>query len=315
MKKIIAIIVLVAVVIGVGVGIFIYSFDNDSASTASKNTAKETSTTANTTSKTNSNSKAKTDSSGASSSNTSSNKSANTPSNTQATPNVVNTSTTTPQNNGTGDFAGILSGAKYFVGNIEGDTIIIPLNNGRVVNNQLILNEYYLDRLHEVFTLKIDSLGNNNFTFYEYYNGQNTGIFKLKLSSSSYAETLSGTYSKPGSNNLVGISLQAYLNNNAYPFYCGTVNGTPVTLVQNSNSGGYYEIYAGDNNVFNLSYAPQVQQPTNGIAYTESFNGKTTGLYKLSFSNDGTQMSGSYVPSSNPNVSYPVTFRPSFAPN
>ncbi|MGL4876006.1 MAG: hypothetical protein ACRC30_15315, partial [Clostridium sp.] len=139
--------------------------------------------------------------------------------------------------------------------------------------------------------------------------------FKLKLSSSSYVETLSGTYSKPGSSSLIGISLQSFTDTGSYPFYCGTVNGAPVTLIQTVNGGNYYEVYGGDNNVFTLSLSPTQEQGSMGLIYDESFNGKKTGVYTIFLDNTGNPGSGTYTSTSNPNVKYPVTFTGSYSPN
>ncbi|WP_297632748.1 hypothetical protein [uncultured Clostridium sp.] len=308
MKKIIIIVVLVIVIIGAGIGAFIYA--SNSTNTTSKTTSKENAITA-------SNSKANTNENEIKSANTAENNSTTNVINTSATTGTstaANTTSTTADN-GTGNFASIVNGAKYFSGNIEGDTIIIPLNDGTVVNNQLILKEYYVDRLNEVFTLKIDSEGNNNYTFYEYYNGVNTGIFKLKATSSIGEISLHGTYSKPGSDNVIGISLQAYTNEESYPFMCGIVNNTPVTFIPGVNYGGYYEKYAGDNNLFNINYNYQEKSQKYNAYFNEEFEGKITGEYELNISKNGKQMSGVYIPASNKNVSYPVTLIGSFTPN
>lgn len=309
MKKIILIVALVIVLIGAGIGVFIYAFNgtNTTSKTISKENAIPTS-----------NSKANTSENETNSSNIPTSTST-----TKTTANAINTSTAvsatstkaTTEDNGTGNFSSIVNGAKYFSGNIEGDTIIIPLNDGTVINNQLILKEYYVDKLNEVFTLKIDSEGNNNYTFYEYYNGVNTGIFKLKATAVPGEVSLHGTYSKPGSNSVIGISLQAYTREQSYPFDCGIVNNTPVTFTPGANYGGYYEKYAGDNNLFNINYNYQTKAQKYNAYFNEEFEGKITGEYELNISRNGKQMSGVYIPASNKNVEYPVTLTGSYTPN
>ncbi|MGL5415446.1 MAG: hypothetical protein ACRDAU_07290 [Clostridium sp.] len=307
MKKIIIIIimVLVVVIIGGGIGIFMYTSNN--TDTTSKTVSKENAITA-------SNSKANTNENETNASNTDGSTST-----TKTTANAVSTRNTssTSENNGNGNFSSIVNGAKYFSGNIEGDTIIIPLNDGTVVNNQLILKEYYVDRLNEVFTLKIDSEGNNNYTFYEYYNGVNTGIFKLKATTSQGEVSLNGTYSKPGSDSVIGISLQAYTNGNIYPFYCGVVDNTPVTFINKEDGSGYYEKYAGDNNLFSVVndyYYKNNYQKYNEYL-DEEFGGRVTGEYEVNVNENGEDIKGIYIPASNKNVEYPVTLIGSFTPN
>ncbi|WP_297639351.1 hypothetical protein [uncultured Clostridium sp.] len=242
-------------------------------------------------------------------------------SNIQSTNSVSSSSTKTStpisKSNGTGNFSDLINGDKYLIGTIEGDTIVIPLKSGVVNNNQLILPEYYVDKLDETFTLKIDSLGNNNFTMYEYYNGINTGIFKLKCSPSSYNTTLSGTFSKPGSNVVIGINFSSSNNGGilSYPFFNGLVNGTPVTFAQTADSSGFFEKYSGDSNIFNLKYNYDQSLIKNyKILLTESFNNKITGQYELNSYDNGEILKGLYVPASNPKLKYPVTFTGSFNP-
>lgn len=204
-------------------------------------------------------------------------------------------------NNGTGNFADIMTGANYMTGSIDGTQIIIPLQGGHVINNLLVLPEYYVNRLGETFTAKIASLGNNNFKLYEYYGNKNTAIFDLKYHSQQYEPTLAGTFTHSGSNEVTGITFDIINNNIApplmsMPFYHTVINGTPVTVLGKDNSdGGYYEKYAGDSNLFNLKVnynyyngtKPKYQQEL-----IESYNGKETGEYLLNETNNGQRNNG-----------------------
>lgn len=230
---------------------------------------------------------------------------------------VHSTLPTTSTTHSTGNFSDIMNGNSYLIGTIEGDTIIIPLKDGIMSNNQLILHEYYVDKLDETFTLKVDSLGNNNFIMYEYFNNINTGIFKLKCTPTAYSSNLSGTFSKPGSSEVFGIKFYSFnrgLTDN-YPFFNGIVNGTPVTFAQTANSSGFFEKYSGDNNIFNLksTYNQSLSKEYNNILI-ESFNGKVTGQYDLNSYDNGEILKGFYIPSSNQKLKYPVTFTGSFNP-
>lgn len=237
--------------------------------------------------------------------------------NTKNTFTDLSTHNTTSTIHSTGNFSDIINGNSYLIGTIEGDTIIIPLKNGVINNNQLILHEYYVDKLDETFTLKVDSLGNNNFIMYEYFNNINTGIFKLKCTPTAYCSNLSGTFSKPGSNEVLGIKFYSFTRGSTanYPFFNGIVNGTPVTFAQTANSSGFFEKYSGDNNVFNLKF-DYTENPNNGYTniLIESFNGKITGQYDLNSYNNGEILKGFYIPSSNSKIKYPVTFTGSFTP-
>lgn len=280
------------------------------ALSANKNTSSPTSTTLNNVANSN-NQLSNVDNSNISNNN------ANSQSNTQNY-NTNNTSTNMAQS--TGNFSDIIDGNTYLTGNIEGDTIIIPLNNATIVNKQLILNEYYVDRLNEKFTLKVSSLGNNNFIMYEFFNGVNTGIFNLKSINSQYSSTLSGTFSKPGSNKVIGIQLSSNQSASKYPFFKGYINGTQVTLIHSSNPYGFsnefLEKYAGDNNIFNLSYI--ASGPNNNFQFplAESFDGRTTGEYELNYIDNYTGLSGFYIkaPVTKNSIKYPITLTGSYTP-
>ena len=189
-------------------------------------------------------------------------------------------------NTGTGNFADIIAGANYMTGTIDGTGIIIPLQGGHVINNMLVLPEYYTSRLNEKFTAKIASLGNNNFVLYEYYNGKNTAIFKLNYLSNQYAPTLSGTFTHTGSNEVTGITFHLVTTDNsgplqAMPFYHTNISGTPVTITVDGSTFKYYEKYAGDNNIFTLTNNYNITNKKYNNGLVESFNGKTTGEYLL----------------------------------
>ncbi|MGL5069332.1 MAG: hypothetical protein ACRC6T_16250 [Sarcina sp.] len=189
-------------------------------------------------------------------------------------------------NNGTGDFADIMTGANYMTGSIEGTQIIIPLQEGHVVNNLLVLPEYYVNRLGETFTAKIASLGNNNFKLYEYYGNKNTAIFDLKYHANEGESTLGGTFTHTGSNAVTGITFNIVNPNSggalmAMPFYHTVINGTAATITNKIGTGNYYEKYAGDNNLFTLNYNYNITGKNYQIGLVESYNGKTTGEYLL----------------------------------
>ncbi|WP_436514163.1 hypothetical protein [Clostridium thermobutyricum] len=242
-----------------------------------------------------------------------SNNNANSQSNTQNY-NTNNNSTNMAQS--TGNFSDIIDGNTYLTGNIEGDTIIIPLNNATIVNKQLILNEYYVDRLNEKFTLKVSSLGNNNFVMYEFFNGVNTGIFTLKSINSQYSSTLSGTFSKPGSNKVIGIQLSSNQSASKYPFFKGYINGTQVIFAPYPNHYGFLEKYEGDNNIFSLSYMAAGPNSNFQFPLTESFDGKTTGEYELNYIDNYTGLSGFYIkaPVTKNSIKYPITLTGSYTP-
>lgn len=190
-------------------------------------------------------------------------------------------------NTGTGNFADIISGANYMTGTIDGTQIIIPLQGGHVVNNMLVLPEYYTSKLNETFTAKIASLGDNNFVLYEYYGDTNTATFKLKYHNTQYgAPTLAGTFTHTGSNEVTGITFNLVSSNYSgmlakMPFYHTNINGTDVTVISKFNNSGYYEKYAGDNNLFTLSYDYKNNNRKYQFILNESYNGKISGEYLL----------------------------------
>lgn len=195
-------------------------------------------------------------------------------------------------NDGTGNFEDIVTGANYMTGIIGNTQIMIPLKGGHIVNNLLVLPEYYVNKLNETFTAKIASLGNNNFKIYEYYNGKNTAIFNLKYHANKWTPTLAGTCTCVASNQLSAITFDIINPDVApplmqMPFYHTVINGTVVTIISKDKSiNGYYEKYAGDSNLFNL----QIDCDYNNSGYgdkkyqnklIESYNGQETGEYLI----------------------------------
>lgn len=279
-------------------------------------------------------------------SNTSTNNASNT-GNSKSTSNTINTNENKKDNNtntastntastntnvstntmvkSTGNFADIVNGANYMIGSIDGTNIIIPVKNGEVVNNQLVLPEYYTSEPNETFTAKISSLGNGNFILYEFYNGQNTATFKLKYNNNQEGmQTLGGTYTHIGSNSVSGITF--YLNGGQFegmasmPFYHGVVDGTQVRLTMDGTQGGkYIEYYEGDNNSFILTENWKILRNTGyDIGFTESYNGNTTGEYLLKYDGQNTtQLTGVYIkkPGTSQQQSFPVAFTGNLSPN
>ncbi|WP_297522118.1 hypothetical protein [uncultured Clostridium sp.] len=222
-------------------------------------------------------------------------------------------------NNGTGNFADIMTGANYMTGSIDNTQIIIPLQGGHVVNKLLILPEYYVNRLGETFTAKIASLGNNNFKLYEYYGSENTAIFNLKYHSDN--SELAGTFTHAGSNEVTGITFN--IVNSEYggtlmkmPFYHTVINGTAVTITNKIGSGGYYEKYAGDNNLFNLAYNYNITGKNYQTGLVESYNGKESGEYLLNPIGNTGNSKGVFIthPGTSESQTFNVTLTGSLSP-
>ncbi|WP_297437022.1 hypothetical protein [uncultured Clostridium sp.] len=225
-------------------------------------------------------------------------------------------------NTGTGNFDDILSGATYLTGIVNGSEISIPLKGGHIVNNMLVLSEYYINKLNETFTVKIASLGNNNFTIYEYYNGNNTSVFKLKYHSYKYGPFLSGTFTQTASNAITGVSLYFIAPDSAppmtqMPFYHTIINGTPVTIISSIvNRPNYYEKYAGDNNIFTLNYKFPVTDKKYQNELIESYNGEKTGEYLLNQIPNTGNSKGLFIikPGTSESKTYNVTLTGNFTP-
>lgn len=258
--------------------------------------------------------------------NTSENKKANTINTGNNTGSVNTNTSTTTMAKSTGNFADIVNGANYMIGSIDGTNIIIPVKNGQVVNNQLVLPEYYTSEPNETFTAKISSLGNGNFILYEFYNGKNTATFKLQYSNNQEGmQTLGGTYTHAGSSSVSGITF--YLNGATQfegmiemPFYHGIVDGTSVRFIMDGTQGTkYIEYYEGDSNSFILKQNWKILRNTNyDIGFTESYDGNITGEYLLKYNGqNSTQLTGEYIkkPGTADQQSFSVTFTGSLSPN
>lgn len=204
--------------------------------------------------------------------------------------NTTNSSLNNGEAKSTGNFDQIINGSGYMVGDLNGASIIVPLKGGTInSNNQLILPAYSTNNLNEVFQLKISSIGNGNYDAYEFLNGNNLGVFKLKANMGNGASNLSGTFSKLNSNNVEGISFRVVNAQNEwgpltqYPFYHCIIAGTQVNIAVTSKSNNFIERYQGDSNIFNLKIDYALN--TNDLALTESYNGVKTGEYLLNMQN------------------------------
>ncbi|MGL5575061.1 MAG: hypothetical protein ACRDCW_05840 [Sarcina sp.] len=229
----------------------------------------------------------------------------------------------TPAITSTGNFADIVNGASYMYGTINGVGVVIPLQGGHVVNNLLVLPEYYTSRLNETFTAKIASLGNNNFDLYEYYNGKNTAIYKLKyLTNNGGAPTLGGTFTHTGSNAVTGITFN--LINSEYagplqamPFYHTNIAGTSVTIAPSAqNQFQLTEYYAGDSNAFTLKPNYNITNKNYQFGLDETYNGKVTGQYLLNPINGTSNFNGIFIahPGTSQSKTYNVTLTGSLNP-
>lgn len=233
-----------------------------------------------------------------------------------------NNNSNTSQNTGfsmaqsTGNFADIVNGSNYIIGAIDGTHIIIPVSNGQIVNNQLILPEYYTSEPGEVFTAKISSLGNGNFILYEFYGNKHTATFKLKYQACADGPaSLLGTFTHNGTSSVTGITFNfsqfgGFLSN-GMPFYHGSVAGTPVTLEINSvGQNKYLEYYQGDQNAFTLKFNYNVPRNYN-IGFNEYYNGQLTGEYLLNSNSSNTTLTGEFIshPGQSNSETYPVTLQ------
>ncbi|MGL4656174.1 MAG: hypothetical protein ACRCWM_09875 [Sarcina sp.] len=253
--------------------------------------------------------------------NNSTNNQANNNSQTQTKQQPSSTATTAITS--TGNFADIINGANYMSGTINGVDVVIPLQGGHVINNLLVLPEYYTSRLNETFTVKIASLGNNNFDMYEYYNGQNTAIYKLKYDvNNGGLPSLGGTFTHTGSNEVTGITFNLVKSDyagqlQAMPFYHTNIAGSSVLIAPSGqNQFQYSEHYSGDSNAFTLSYDYNITNKNYQLGLKESYNGQTTGEYLLNPINGTNNYSGVFIshPGTSQSKTYNVTLTGSLNP-
>ena len=254
MKNIIIAVLIVAVLI-LGGSVFYFNSKNSDTTVANVNTSIENGTNSTATPMNKKISSANSDNNNVNSINTSENNESHKENYVNHSENTQSKTNSFEMAKSNGNFADIVNGSNYMEGNINGVGIIIPLVGGKVVNNQLVLNEYYTSRLNEVFTAKISSIGDNNFILYEFYNGEHTATFRLRFFNNQGQQSLGGTFTHVGSNEVTGITFNL-VNNQAcslmtdYPFYEGTVGGTNVTIVSVPSTNSWIEKYSGDNNAF-----------------------------------------------------------------
>ncbi|WP_297520277.1 hypothetical protein [uncultured Clostridium sp.] len=242
----------------------------------------------------------------------------------------VQTSATPPTTNmikSTGDFSDIVSGSSYMSASIAGTNIVLPFNNAHIVNNQLVLPEYYTSKLNEVFTAKISSTGNGNFVLYEFYDNKHTATMDLKYHSNQYESYLSGTFKHVGSNAVTGLKFDIITKLNSSvidytPFYHCNIAGTPVniTVANPSLNNKWLESYAGNPNTFNLAIDYDLSS-TYRIGLLETYNGKKTGEYLLNPNDPNDTFNNTYTgvfitkPNTPQSKSYSVTLTGNYSPN
>ncbi|MGL5823101.1 MAG: hypothetical protein ACRCYE_15965 [Sarcina sp.] len=180
-------------------------------------------------------------------------------------------------------FSKLLSGEGTLMGNIsDGATVVIPLAEGVIKNNQFVVPEYYTSLPWEQFTDYIAADGNNKYTINEYYNGVHTGIFNIRETTNN---NLVGSFEHVSNQQMSNVSMQIESSRNAgtlanKPFYIGVIGQTAVTLV-NTFNGKYVEYYHGDKHVFNVKKVQNNSNSNYNIELQESYDGKITGEYLL----------------------------------
>ncbi|MGL4741173.1 MAG: hypothetical protein ACRC41_10260 [Sarcina sp.] len=180
-------------------------------------------------------------------------------------------------------FSKLLSGEGTLIGNVSnGATVVIPLADGIIKNNQFVVPEYYTSLPWEHFTDYIAADGNNKYTINEYYNGVHTGIFNVTESANN---KLVGSFEHVSNQEMANVSMQIESSRNVgklenKPFYIGVIGQTAVTLV-NTFNGKYVEYYHGDEKVFNVEKVQNNSSNNYDVELEESYNGKVTGEYLL----------------------------------
>lgn len=164
----------------------------------------------------------------------------------------------------------------------DGAQIIIPCSEGKVVNGQLVVPEYYISMPWEKFTDYITANGNGSFTIDEYYNGKQTGRFDLEENKNrltgKFTHIENGVISQASFVNVKQFSGRGQLSRK--PFYIGVIGQTAVTLT-NELDGQYTEYYHGDKHLFTIKKQDTSSNSSYNIQLNEYYQNKLTGEYFL----------------------------------
>ncbi|MGL4655276.1 MAG: hypothetical protein ACRCWM_05235 [Sarcina sp.] len=181
-------------------------------------------------------------------------------------------------------FAYLIQNQGLLYGSVsDGAQIIIPCSEGKIVNGQLKVPEYYVSMPWEQFTDYITANGDGSFIINEFYNGTQTGKFDLQESKNG----LNGKFTHLENN---AVSEASFTNIKSYnsngqltkkPFYIGVIGKTAVTLTNEFN-GQYTEYYHGDKHLFTIEKQDSSSNSNYNIQLNEYWQGKLTGEYFLS---------------------------------
>lgn len=211
------------------------------------------------------------------------------------------------ENEGTGSFENIenvIESGGYIQGVISGYPNLAITNIHRQ-GKAMVGTGYYQNNLNAPNTYYIVDLGNGNYKFYEFFNGQNVAISNVQFNKpyGTYQGSLTvvNTGGKiPCTFMLIKPQSPAPFGNS--PYYVGEINGTKVTLMQNIGEYLMDEHYAGDNNTFYLQDlngaipAPINKYVNNGTTVlTETYKDQVTGYYCINYSGNKENFDGVYI--------------------
>lgn len=208
------------------------------------------------------------------------------------TVNNDNTQNTNIEENKFNQFSNLMKSSGILYGNVaDGAKIIIPCSQGKVVNGQLLVPEYYVDMPWEEFSDSINFV-NGRYIIKEYYQGQETGEFDLVLNGNKLTGIF--THIENGAQYNASFTLIGKMKENqlaSKPFYIGVIGNTTVALTNEFN-GTYTQYYDGDKhlssvikvNSQNSTYQIQLNVYKKGILSGEYFlnsvgNDTYTGVY------------------------------------
>lgn len=162
----------------------------------------------------------------------------------------------------------------------DGAYIIIPCSQGKIINGQLSVPEYYLGMPWEEFNDYI-SIQNGSYVIKEYYKGKQTGVFDLKANS----KGLSGSFTHIANNQTYNARFTSENDLKPgslteKPFYIGVIGNTAVTLTNEFN-GSYVEYYHGDKHLFTVKKQANSQNANYNIQLNEYLGNVLTGEYLL----------------------------------
>lgn len=182
------------------------------------------------------------------------------------------------------DISNLIKQGSLLYGTVgNGIKIIIPCKDGIMVDNELVVPEYYIDKPWEKFTDHITIDNKGNFIITEFYKDKEIGKFNLKQEGLNLVGELTNIDDNTLSRaKFININKDNIQNGQLMkkPFYIGVVGNLAITLTNEFN-GHYTGYYHGYKQLINIVKEENSSNSSYNIQLNEYLKGKLIGEYFL----------------------------------